>query len=494
MRYATILLLGVIVFVSTANASDAVNQKISSHAFSQDLQLFGELMKAYHPGLYRYQTEEEFDKKLEIARQQFNSGGTTAQAFLVISKLAAEIQCGHTFTNPFNQSQSVKDLLIDGNDKLPILIKRIGERFFIDQNLSSHSEAKNGDEIVAINGHSMTKIYQSMIPYVASDGSNFAKRYHRLDMDGFSTKQWFDILLPLLYPPQNSQYQLSYRSRERNKIVSEKLFTVSAIERKNRLQKINPLNKKTSGERWQFKMLNSETGYFKFHSFATYNMKLDWKKFLDNGFQQLENNKAKNLIIDIRGNGGGMGDVVDKILTHLTESTISITKYAEKTVYQQVAKKHKPFLGTWNDAVYDIREWAQSNGKGEYVINNVRRYQIQPADITFSGNVYLLIDGANNSATSTMAKEMKNNGFATLIGETNGGNLKGTNGGQMFFFRLPNSDIEVDIPLIAYYPEHTQPDAGITPDIFAEQSFEDWLAGKDSVIELTLEKIATRNQ
>jgi len=58
------------------------------------------------------------------------------------------------------------------------------------------------------------------------------------------------------------------------------------------------------------------------------------------------------------------------------------------------------------------------------------------------------------------------------------GNLRGINGGAFFFLHLPHTGIEVDLPLIAYWPMTAQPDAGVTPDIVVERHPSDLAADR----------------
>lgn len=61
--------------------------------------------------------------------------------------------------------------------------------------------------------------------------------------------------------------------------------------------------------------------------------------------------------------------------------------------------------------------------------------------------------------------------------------------GEMFFFRLPNTGIEVDIPLIGYFPDNDAPDAGIDPHVNISLKVGDWLNQKDTVLAKTLDII-----
>jgi C-terminal processing protease CtpA/Prc len=99
------------------------------------------------------------------------------------------------------------------------------------------------------------------------------------------------------------------------------------------------------------------------------------------------------------------------------------------------------------------------------------------------GKTFLITDASNSSATFYLARVMKLGKVATLVGQTTGGTQKGINGGAMFFLRLPNSGIEMDIPLIGNFPYSEAPDLGIVPDVVVERTLEDVIQGKDSEVE-----------
>lgn len=241
-----------------------------------------------------------------------------------------------------------------------------------------------------INGVSIQAIITNMLDYVASDGSNLAKKYYRLDMDAYRTKQFFDVLLPLLYPTVNGAYELTLKPLNSSMTIKANVTRISAKARKAALVTSNPIYAKTNDERWEFKLINSQTGYFKFHTFATYNMDLDWKAFISNGFLELKKSNASNLIIDIRGNGGGMSEVVDFINAQLTEEAIEFSKFAEKTVYTKVLTRHRSYLGTWNKAVYDIQDWIKSTEGRFNLIKLASKYRVDPVQNSFQGKVYFL--------------------------------------------------------------------------------------------------------
>jgi len=114
---------------------------------------------------------------------------------------------------------------------------------------------------------------------------------------------------------------------------------------------------------------------------------------------------------------------------------------------------------------------------------------IQPAAPRYRGNVWVLVGPENSSATFEFALAVKQHNLATLVGRPTGGNQRGINGGAFYFLRLPNSGIEVDLPLIAQFPREPQPDAGIAPDVLVVPSVQDIAAGVDAELEAVLARI-----
>ncbi|MEL7002212.1 MAG: hypothetical protein AAFN93_05685, partial [Bacteroidota bacterium] len=65
----------------------------------------------------------------------------------------------------------------------------------------------------------------------------------------------------------------------------------------------------------------------------------------------------------------------------------------------------------------------------------------------------------------------------------------GINGGSILFLTLPNSKIEIDLPIIGSFSIKSQPDIGITPDVQVEQSLENLYDDVDTELVTALELI-----
>lgn len=54
------------------------------------------------------------------------------------------------------------------------------------------------------------------------------------------------------------------------------------------------------------------------------------------------------------------------------------------------------------------------------------------------------------------------------------------------FLRLPESGLEIDIPLTGTFPVTPQPDAGVEPDVAITQTASDIASGRDRVLDTAL--------
>ena len=407
-------------------------------------------------------------------------------AYLAFSKFVANIRCGHTIVNPWNQQDIIKQHIFDTADKLPFTFQLIDRRMIVTKNVSDNELLSAGTEILSINGHAMSSILDSLLAVTPADGSNNGKRLNKLQLSGTIKHEYFDIYFPLFFPVDAGAFTLEIMKKGEKETVSADAITTA--ERKEKLNTQFGLVADSYDALWEFNFPSENTSYLKMGTFVTWQMEMDWKAFLQDAFTEIRARNAEHLIIDIRGNEGGSGDVMDFLQKHLSTKPITLKASRDVVRYQKVSDKNRPYLGTWDDKIFDIT-WRVVEEKDGFYKSRFDKGEdkvMQPGDNPFSGNLYLLVDAANSSATFHLAKVFKDNKLGTIVGEETGGNLKGTNGGMMFFLNLPNSKIEVDVPVYGYYPTSEQPDRGLIPDVEVKQTVADLAAGRDTVLAYVL--------
>lgn len=185
------------------------------------------------------------------------------------------------------------------------------------------------------------------------------------------------------------------------------------------------------------------------------------------------NSEADDIIIDIQGNGGG-NDVVwmDGIISHIScEPLIQYGMIGVKDgkFNRFMWDAEQPFPSefqeidseTWNKTFPDLNMEDFGHLKFYSYENTCTQHE---DNICFQGQLWMLIDSSNYSASDAFASFCKATGFARLVGETTGGNGRG---GQPYTFALPNSGLLVYFdPYFSLNPDGScNAIAGTRPDI-----------------------------
>lgn len=449
------------------------------------------VMLNYHPGLYRFQDSLAVEKHFKNLEQALGQDRSLSEAYLLFSRFTASLKCGHTFCSYYNQSGITKDSLFNKTDKVPFTFFLFEKRMIVEKNVSNNDVLGQGTEVLEVNNVPVANIIDTLIQYVKGDGNNNLKRLSDLNLSGLGKYEAFDIFYPLLFPPANNVYTLKVKQPGKDAVLKVDMRPVSRTQRFALIEDRYGKQPSTLDDLWSFSLLDNSIGYLKIGTFVTNKLTIDWKKFLDKAFDELDTKKIENLVIDIRGNEGGDDEVNLVLGKKLAKRQIELPAFRELLRYEQVADEFRPYLNTWDRSFYNRGGQVVKQENGFYTWRKDRGNSIiKQNSNAFQGNTYLLVDAANSSATFFLTAGLRQNKIATIIGSETGGNRKGTNGGQLFFLWLPNSKIEIDIPLIGYYPLTEQPDRGLTPDMEVASTIADILSGKDKVLEKAIEQIS----
>ena len=463
----------------------AIAAPFESAALHADIDLLQQIYETLHPGLYRYLSPAEFKSHCANLKTALTRPSALGRQYLVLSKLLASIRCGHTYANFFNQTKAVAAAIIAPQNKLPFHFCWIGSHMMVTANPLSIEGLSRGDEIVGVNGVPAGQIQAQLLPYMRADGSNDAKRRALLDVNGNDRIESFDVFYPLVFPAHKDQFRLAVRHAKTGAV---RTILANAIDQSTREAMAPQKNSNLTPEYWQLTWPKSGIAVLTMPGWAVYNVKWDWRARLTEILDEIVQKDARGLIIDLRKNEGG-NDCGNDIIARLITSDLPLNNNGDRLVrFRSTPAALNPYLDTWDRSFEHLGEGAKDLGNGFYRLENGddSDRHISPTGARFKGKVIVLSGPQNSSATFQFIDLMQRSKLARIYGQPTGGNQRGINGGSFFFVRLPNSGLEVDLPLVGFFPREEKPDAGLTPDVWIEPALGDIATGNDRVLQRAL--------
>ncbi|SFN89343.1 Peptidase family S41 [Paenimyroides ummariense] len=166
-----------------------------------------------------------------------------------------------------------------------------------------------------------------------------------------------------------------------------------------------------------------------------------FKTFLNDFFSTIKKNNIKNLVIDLRENGGGNSQLGDELLSYLisepfTQYEKTLTKYSD-------TQKH--FTKNLTDAEDKYRQNILEKKSGTVETTDKSNSLTFPKKLEqrFNGNVLILISGQTFSSAADFANACKYYKVGTTIGEETGGSV--VSAGETIQIVLPHSKLQLNV-------------------------------------------------
>jgi C-terminal processing protease CtpA/Prc len=448
------------------------NTKVSSKNLKKDLAILKESLEEAHQGLYQYRTKKEIDELFTNAVASVNGPMTAFEFYQLIAPVVAAINDGHTQIVTPSAPAAAKN-------KIPLGLTVIDNRLYISKSYVPACDKMVGMEIESINNQPAAAIIQFALTNYSSDGENITHKLFSLS----KPSRISDILM--LMAGQNEKFSLAIK-RNPQPVVIEGITRDS----------LNVLSMQTDKDLIRLEFLDtSSTAIITAPSFsaslyARYSFNM--KAFLQKTLNEIAQKKTKNLIIDVRGNGGGE-DAFGRML-YACFAEKDFTYYQSITIAKNSFKLFDYVEG--GDQLKMPEDFAVKNQSGSFDVTKKYNSNIglqQPMLPRFAGNIYILIDGGCFSTTSEFLSQMHANTKAVFIGEESGGNYYTDNSGINANIVLPNSKLQVNIPMLKYtisVPEgYAYRNHGIIPKYPVSPTLKDRLESNDPELAKAMELI-----
>lgn len=472
--YLRLLAFCALAWLATSRAALSQDM-LTPGQLSADFTIFEKALKEAHPGLYRYNTPAHFDSILAMTARKLDHPMTRQEFYQVLLPVAVQVKCGHT---KFHPDENWSDNYYFGTGRVfPLKVFIHGDKAWILDSYDANIKVTKGAEILSINNLPMPEIIGRLLTGFFSDGSNTTFKY--IEMSHYFSAFYAN----LIDAPAN--FAIKYGTGNKTASLDVPSVSRSVIDQ---YEKEHPGNI-TPGEPYSIRFLAGNTALLTISSFWM-GKEGEFKRFLKRAFLTINNSGSANLIIDVRNNEGGNDKRGSLLLSWLMKEKFRYYDRLEATTkskYTFAQYAHLPkFYGI-------LRHLIKKTDSGTYVWNHNAGLKLQkPARNSYSGKVYILINGGSFSVTSEFASVAHYLKRAEFIGEETGGGYYGDNSGTFVIVTLPNSRLNVGIPMLAYYTavkNYPYPDRGIIPDHEVSPAIEDILNKKDTVLSYTMELI-----
>lgn len=427
-----------------------------------------------HPGFYRYTDKEKFGFLIDSTRQSIQDSLTQLQYYRKLKPLFAKIGCLHTGIELPEES---KTYINASNTLLPleIFVDAKNQKVLISKNYSENKGIKRGVELVSINGTPISAILNKLLDAIPSDGYNQTEKILLLN---YRFPFWYQEIIDA-----PKVFKVVVRSEgidqtfELNGAFKDVFPPLEQLEKNYDL----PL---------EFEVKNG-IAILEIHSFADTAIKQsgqNFKKFIKDVFQTLQQQNIKDLIIDVRNNTGGTDDNAALLTSFFFDKTF---RYWDKIeVTEAVAKEIKGV----NKMFYKKPE--ENNGlylwKKSWITKEFDYYEPQePAKMNFKGNSYLLTNGLCLSSCADFTAVMSHNKKALVIGQETGGGYQGNTSGMLSRAKIPTG-LVITIPLQKYTNAvdlNKNFGRGTIPDHETATTFENWINKEDVELDYTIQLI-----
>lgn len=430
--------------IKPLTAKEKFSKVYDKKGYLADLDQLGQKLLTVHPHALKFISKDQFLKNIENKKSLITDKTTYAEFAWHCNSIIASIGCSHTASSTMQNDYNEFSILPIENS-FPLQVRLINKQLFVVNPMNNAGKVKVKDEILSINGIETPKLLSIIYDHTVSQANIQTAKIQQFNTF-FAAQIPYALGLPKTFEIVVKEKSGSIQLHKATKMATE-LYNPS----------INSCNNDLCLE-----IVEGNTAVLTIKSFNYYewNNYTVFKSFLDSSMKVINNKGIKNLIIDVRYNGGGSQHPSIYLLQHLMEK--SFVYYSK----------------------------AESEGKTD-ISYGVEKFH--PVENRFKGKVFFLMDGNGHSTTGHFMSLVKVHNLGTIVGEELGSNQFCTAGLTMF--RLRNTKFVVCSANNTHVSTATKlPDnVGILPDYFVTQSIDDYLNKIDAVKQYALKLIVKKH-
>ncbi len=488
-----LLWLFVCVQLLHAQTRPATLPKFAPEVLKEDLSLLQKILEANHPSLYWYTPKDSMDAFFQNTINGITDSLDELQFKNRTAWVISKIRCGHTSVR-FSKKYTKK-----ANDfrypQFPLVLKAWADSLVVLGNLNPRDSIfTRGTIITGINGRTNKQLFDTLFPFMVSDGYSMTHKYQVLSGN---FPAWYKTILGL-----DSLNHISYVSAEGKEMTAE-LKNYSPSKKSTGKVDISfsmSENKPTRKQIREAKRL-AERSMVIDTSLHTAIMRLSsfngtLRGFFRRSFRTLQKKNIPSLVIDLRENGGGRVRNSILLARYLSDHAFrigdSVVASSRKFRY---GKYIKPVLPYW--LAMNLAAKKMEDGLIHYRYYETNSFEPLQR-FHYPGEVYLLQGGYTFSAASMFISYLKGQKNITLVGEETGGGYYGSSAMHIPTITLPNTGLRISLPMYRVVMDTNRAKGhGVIPDVEIGPSSQAIKRGIDpkmeKIRELIQQKAAAKN-
>ena len=455
---------------SSSRTTYSPHKKYSPAVIKADYTLFRRILETTHPSIYWYTTKDSMDYYFEQVYKKLNDSMTEIQFRDELAYVISKLDCGHTTMKGSKAFSRYVDTA--SSMAFPFALKFWSDTMVITANLRRNDPIlQRGTIVQSINGYTATALTDTLFNYITTDGYSVNGKYQSLST-GFAFANLYKNVLGL-----SDSFDIRYIDSlgvESQAWVKPYDFKADTLNKKSLSHGPPPKGKGSEKKKEKpFFFYSSanlqldtvmKTGFM---TVTTFDRSNHLKKFFRKSFKEIRKQKIKDLIVDVRSNGGGDAGLSTMLTKYIIDHKFKIADslYTVKPPAEYKKYIEKSFL---YGIVIGLVTKKESDGKYHFRYFE-KHYNSPKKKNHFDGQVYILIGGNSFSATTLFAGDLKGQKNVTLVGEETGGGFYGNTAWIIPDVTLPNTGLRFRLPRfrMVVNKDRIKNGRGIIPDVWA---------------------------
>jgi hypothetical protein len=463
----------------TAQSEQANTPMFPPAQLREDFQVARRALEEGHSGIYRYTPKPQLDRTFDAAARALDHPMNAYEFLRVLAPTVAAIKCGHT---GLSLPDALRKEINTSVALLPLSVKVINKRAYVFRDLSTPEHRLAGSEIRVINNQPATKIIAQLLAAASGDGDVETSRQARIGGLRFA------VLLYTLVGAQ-SPYELTLYNARTKRDERVRLDGLPMAKLTETAKAAYPQDDEPTRAAELRYVDDGRIAVMKINGFGGFvdaEHKKNLKVFYQESFGEMQQKGTRALVIDLRDNGGGADELGKLLLSYLIDQPF---KYYDDLL---INNDHFELMKYAGRADFKISEkTAERGADGKFHATSHPNWGInQPSKPTFTGKVYILINGGSFSTTSEFLSQAHYHKRAVFIGEESGGGYYGNSSGMTPLVTLPNTKLGLRVPLVTYYMAvsgYKAASHGVVPDYPVSHTIDDFIAARDKDMDLALQ-------